>query len=63
MGLSQSSFNTITKQFPFSSHCKIPCDSPCCTKAFGDEDNHCICNVGTHEHVNSDGDEEHIEKQ
>ena len=63
MGLSESSLNIITKPFPFLSHCKVSCDSPCCTKIFGDENSHCICNVDTHEYVNSDSDEEHIEKQ
>ena len=62
MGLSESGFNTITKPFPFLSHCKLSCDSPCCIKIFGDEDNHCICNIGTHENVNSD-DEEQVENQ
>ena len=59
MGLSESSLNTITKPCSFLSHCKVSCDSPCCTKIFGDEDNHCICNVDTHEYIN-DSDEEHI---
>ena len=63
MGLSESSLNIITKPFLFLSHCKISCDSPCCTKIFGDENNHCICNIDTHENVNSDSDEENIEKQ
>ena len=62
MGLSESSLNIITKPFSFSSHCKVSCDSPCCTKIFGDEDHHCICNIDTHENVISDSDEEHIEK-
>ena len=61
MGLSESSLNTITKPFIFLSHCKVSCDSPCC-KMCG-EDNHCICNVDTHEYVNSDSEEEHIEQQ
>ena len=49
MGMSESSLNTITKPFPFLSHCKVSCDSPCCTNIFGDENNHRICNVATHE--------------
>ena len=60
MGLSESSLSTITKPFSFLSHCKVSCDGPCCTKIFGDEDNHCICNIDTHENVNSD-DEEQVE--
>ena len=60
MGLSEPSLNTITKQFSFLSHCKVSCDSPCCTKIFGDANNHCICNIDTHETIDSD-DEEHIE--
>ena len=32
MGLSESNLSTITKPFPFLSHCKVPCDSPCCVK-------------------------------
>ena len=62
MGLSESSLNIISKPFPFLSHCKISCDSPCCTNIFGDEDNHCICSIDTHEN-SSGSDEEHIEKQ
>ena len=60
MGLSESSLNTIIKPFSFLSHCKISCDSPCCTTIFGDENNHCICNIDTHEAL-SDNEEEHIE--
>ena len=60
MGLSESSLNTITKPFSFLSHCKISCDSPCCEGIFG-ENNHCICNVDTHEHI-SDSEEEHIRR-
>ena len=60
MGLSESSLNTLTTPFPFLSHCKVSCDSPFCEGIFG-EDNHCICNVDTHECI-SDSDEEHIEK-
>ena len=62
MGLSESSLNTITKPFSFLFHCKVSCDSPCCTKIFGDGDSHCICNIDTHENVNSD-DEEQVETQ
>ena len=62
MGLSESSLNTIIKPFSFLSHCKVSCGSPCCTKIFGDEDNHCICNIDTHEPIDTD-DEEHIGKQ
>ena len=51
MGLSESRLNIITKPFSFLSHCQVSCDSPCCTKIFGDEKNHCICNVDTHEHI------------
>ena len=56
MGLTESAL----KPFPFLSHCKISCDSPCCTKICG-EDNHCNVNTDTHEYVNTDSDEEHIE--
>ena len=62
MGLSESSLNTITKPFSFLSRCKVPCDSPCCVKLYG-EDNHCILNIDTHENVISESDEERIEKQ
>ena len=61
MGLSESSLNTITKPFSFLSHCKLSFDSPCCKSLCGD-DNHCICNVDTHEYI-SDSEEEHIEKK
>ena len=63
MGLSESSLTTITKPFSCLSHCKVSCDSPCCTKLCGD-DNHYIFNIDTHEHVNSDsdGDEHNIFK-
>ena len=57
MGLSKSSL----KPFSLLSHCKILCDSPCCTKLCG-EDNHCSVNIDTHEHI-SDSEEEHIDKQ
>ena len=56
MWLSESSL----KPFSFLNHCKVSCDSPCCTKACG-EDNRCNINIYTHEHI-SDSDEEHIEK-
>ena len=61
MGLSESTLTQVTKPFSCLSHCKISCDSPCCTKTFGDEDNHCICNNDTHEYVSDE--EEQIEKQ
>ena len=56
MGLSEPSLT------PFSclSHCKVPCDSPCCVKICG-EDNHCNVNTGTHETIISDSEEEHTE--
>ena len=57
MGLSESSPTTITKPFIFLSHCKVSCDSPCCTKLCG-EHNHCVFNIDTHENVNSDSDED-----
>ena len=63
MGLSGPGLNIITKPFPFSSHCKISCDSPCSTKIFGDEDNHCICNIDTHEYDNDSDKEEQVETQ
>ena len=59
MGLSESFLTAITKPFSFLSHCKISCDSPCCTKIRGKtcgEDNHCVFNIDTHENVNSDSD-------
>ena len=62
MGLSEPSLNSITKPFSCLSHCKVSCGSPCCEGIFG-ENNHCICNVDTHGYVNSDSDEENIEKQ
>ena len=40
MGLSETNLTTITKPFSFLSHCKVSCDSPCCTNICG-EDNHC----------------------
>ena len=58
MGLSESTL----KPFSFLSHIKISCDSPCCVRICG-EDNHCNCNIDTHEYdVDSDKDE-HVEKQ
>ena len=62
MGLSESSLNTITKPFSCLSHCRVPCDSPCC-QSFCGENNHCMFSIDTHEYVNSDSDEEQIEKQ
>ena len=59
----ESSVNPIAKPFSFLSHCKVSCDSPCCTKLCGEEDDHCIFNIDTHENVTSDSDEERIEKQ
>ena len=58
MGLSESAL----KPFNCLSHCKVSCDSPCCVKTCG-EDNHCNFNTDTHEHVNSDSGEEHIERK
>ena len=57
MGLSESSL----KPFSCLSHCEVSCDSPCCANILG-EDNHCNCNIDTHEYI-SENDEEHIEKQ
>ena len=57
MGLPESSL----KAFSCLSHCKVSCDSPCCTKTCG-VDNYCYINTDTHEHI-SDSEEEHIEKQ
>ena len=57
MGLSESSLTQITKPFSCLSHCKVSCDSPCCTKLCG-EDNHCVFNIDTHGNVNSDSDED-----
>ena len=62
MRLPESSSNISTEPFPFLSHCKVSCDSPCCTKTFGDEDNHCICNTDTRGYI-SDSDEEHIDRR
>ena len=55
--MSESSLNTITKPFPFLSHCKVSRDSPCCTKICG-EGTHCIFNIDTHGNVISDSDED-----
>ena len=57
MGLSTSSLTTITKPTSFLSHCKVSCDSPCCTKTCG-KDNHCAFKTDTHENVNSDSGED-----
>ena len=57
MGLSEPSLTTITKPISCLSHCKVSCDSPCCTKICG-EDNHCVFNIDTHENVTSDSDED-----
>ena len=46
MGLSEPSLTTITKPFIFLSHCKVSCDSPCCTKTCG-EDNHFLISIHT----------------
>ena len=54
--------HTITKPFSCLPHCKVSCDSPCCVKLCGDDDNHCSCNIDTHETIGSD-EEEQIEKQ
>ena len=63
-GFVRIKLNTITKPFSFFvSHCRISLDSPCCVKIFGEEDNHCICNIDIHGPNESDSDEEHIEKQ
>ena len=57
MGLSESAL----KPFSFLSHCKVSCDSPCCVKICG-EDNNCNINIDTHETITSDSEEEeHIE--
>ena len=57
MGLPESSLTTIIQPFSCLNRCKVSCDSPCCTQLCG-EDNHCICNIDTHEHVNNDSDED-----
>ena len=48
MGLPEPSLTTITKPFSCLSHCKVPCDSPCCSKICA-EDNRCVFNIDTHE--------------
>ena len=40
----------------------MSCGSPCCQSLCG-ENNHCIFDTDTHEYVNGDSDEEHLEKQ
>ena len=57
MGLSESSLTTITKPLSCLIHCKISCDSPCCSSLCGDN-NHCVSNTDTHENVISDSDED-----
>ena len=61
MGLSEAAL----KPFSFLGHCKVSCDSPCCVKICGEdngEDNHCNIDIGTHENVTSDSEEEeHVE--
>ena len=48
MGLSEPILTTITKPFTCLSHCKVSCDSPCCTKTCGG-DNHCVfCLISIH---------------
>ena len=41
MGLPESSLTTIAKPFGSPIHCEVSCDSPCCTKLFG-EIHHCV---------------------
>ena len=53
MGLTQSSLDTVIKPFSLLSHCKVSCDSPCCTKICG-ENNHSVFHIDTHENVSSD---------
>ena len=57
MSLSEPSLTTITKHFNCLGHCKVSCDSPCCTKLCG-KNSHCAFNIDTHENVNSDSDED-----
>ena len=53
----------LLNHFPFLSHCKVSCDSPCCVKLCGAEDNQSNCNIDTHETIDSDEDEdEHVSK-
>ena len=62
MGLSEPSLTTTAKPFSFLSHCKVSCDSQCCTKICGGG-NHCVFNIDTHENVNSDsGKDEDTDK-
>ena len=61
MGLPESSLNTIMNSCSFLSHCKISFGSPCCQYLCG-ENNHCICNIDTHEYI-SDSEEEPIERK
>ena len=58
MGLSESSLKLCS----FLSHCKVSCDSPCCTKLCG-EDNHCNVNIDTHEHEYISETDEEIDKK
>ena len=62
MGLSESILNTIMKPFSFLSHIKISCDSPCCVRLCGD-DNHCNCNIDTHEYDEESDKEQQTEQQ
>ena len=55
MGLSESGLAANTKPFSFLPHCKVSCDSPCCTKICG-EGSRCVSNIDTHGNVNSDSD-------
>ena len=52
MGLSESTL----KPFSFLSHCKISFDSPCCESLCGD-DNHCNCEIDTHQYVSESDNE------
>ena len=61
MGMSESSLTAITKLFSFLSHCKVPCDSPCCQSLCGGN-NRGIFNIDTHEHISSDSDSEDTDK-
>ena len=53
MGLSENSLTQITKPFSCLNHCKVSCDSPCCTKI-------CIIVllIPIHTNVISDSDED-----
>ena len=57
-GIIRISFET----FYFLIHYKVSCGSPCCAKLCR-EDNHCNVNIDTHEYVNSDSEEEHIDNK